>query len=198
MNDVLEKAIAAHGGPQRWQALKCLTVTAVSGGGLFALKGMPQDPTPREQTVTLQEENASVFPFGHPDWRTRFSPHRVAIETIAGVVVQERADPRNSFDGHDLLTPWDPLHRAYFNGYAMWTYLTTPFFMTMPGFEVTEIAHWQEGAERWRGCEYDFPMKSPATAKSKTFTSARTFCCAGTIITSTSPAHSRSRNTSAM
>ena len=89
--------------------------------------------------------------------RTRFTAHRVAIETTAGVVVRERADPRSSFDGHDLLTPWDPLHRAYFNGYAMWTYLTTPFFMVMPGFEVTEIAPWQEGAERWRGLRVRFP-----------------------------------------
>ena len=169
MNDLLERAIAAHGGLERWQALKCLTVTAVSGGGLFALKGMPQDPTPREQTVTLQEESASVFPFGHPDWRTRFSPDRVAIETIAGVVVQERADPRNSFDGHDLLTAWDPLHRAYFNGYAMWTYLTTPFFMAMPGFEVAEIEPWQEGAERWRGLRVRFPDKVASHSKEQDF-----------------------------
>jgi hypothetical protein len=25
------------------------------------------------------------------------------------------------------------LHRAYFNGYALWTYLTTPFLLTMDG-----------------------------------------------------------------
>jgi hypothetical protein len=54
-------------------------------------------------------------------------------------------------------TFWDLLHRAYFNGYARWTYLTTPFLMAMPGFEVTEIAPWQEGAERWRGLRARFP-----------------------------------------
>jgi hypothetical protein len=157
MNELLEKVIAAHGGLERWNTLQSLTVTAVSGGGLFALKGMPQDPTPREQTVQLHDECASVFPFGQPDWRTRFCPNLVAIETTAGALVRERSDPRRSFDGHDLLTPWDPLHRAYFNGYAMWTYLTTPFFMVMPGFEVSEITPWQEGAERWRGLRLRFP-----------------------------------------
>jgi len=157
VNDLLQRALDAHGGLERWKALRRLTVTAVSGGGLFALKGMPQDATPREQTVALHEESASVFPFGKPDWRTRFTPDRVAIETTAGAVVLERTDPRGAFDGHDLLTPWDPLHRAYFNGYAMWTYLTTPFFMAMPGFEVSEIAPWQEGAERWRGLRVRFP-----------------------------------------
>jgi hypothetical protein len=169
MNDLLEKAIAAHGGRERWQSLKRLTVTAISGGGLFALKGMPQDPTPREQTVTLHEEFASVFPFGKPDWRTHFTPRRVAIETTTGVVVRERSDPRSLFDGHDLLTPWDPLHRAYFNGYAMWTYLTTPFLMMMPGFEVSEIAPWQEGAERWRGLRVRFPDEVASHCREQDF-----------------------------
>jgi hypothetical protein len=157
MNELLDKVLAAHGGLERWKALERLTVTVVSSGGLFAVKGMPQEAIPREQTVTLHEESASVFPFGNPDWRTRFTPQRVAIESSTGAVVRERANPRSSFDGHGLLTPWDPLQRAYFNGYAMWTYLTTPFFMAMPGFEVTEIAPWQEGVERWRGLRVRFP-----------------------------------------
>ena len=157
MIELLERAIAAHGGLDRWRKLQSLTVTAVSGGGLFALKGVPQDPMPRQQTVSLQEEKASVFPFGKPDWLTRFSSRRVAIETTTGTVVSERLDPRSSFAGHDLFTPWDALQRAYFNGYAMWTYLTTPFFMTMPGFEVSEIDPWREGDERWRGLRARFP-----------------------------------------
>src|SRR5215831_14617140 len=58
-------------------------------------------------------------------------------------VTLSASDPRASFTGHVMDTPWDPLHRAYFMGYAQWTYLTTPFFMTMPGFEVTEISPWR-------------------------------------------------------
>ena len=169
MNELLDKAMAAHGGLAQWNALQRVTVTAISGGGLFALKGMPQDPTPREQTVLLHSEFASVTPFGQPDWRTRFTPNHVAIETTAGVPVRERADPRRSFDGHDLLTPWDPLQRAYFNGYAMWTYLTTPFFMAMPGFEVAEIEPWQEGAERWRGLRVQFPDSIASHSRQQDF-----------------------------
>jgi hypothetical protein len=56
-----------------------------------------------------------------------------------------------------MSTPWDLLHRAYFNGYARWTYLTTPFLLAMAGFQVSEIAPWQEGAERWRGLRARFP-----------------------------------------
>jgi hypothetical protein len=165
MTDLLERVIAAHGGLNRWTKHHQLTVTVVSGGGLFQVKGVPQDPTPREQTVTLHEETASVFPFGQPNWRTRFTPWRIAIETTDGAVVRERLEPRSSFAGHDMLTPWDPLHRAYFNGYAMWTYLTTPFFMTMPGFEASEIDAWQEGEARWRGLRVRFP--EPIASHSK-------------------------------
>ena len=54
-------------------------------------------------------------------------------------------------------TPWDPLDRAYFNGYALWTYLTTPFLLAMPGFGVTEIEAWHEDHEIWRGLRAEYP-----------------------------------------
>jgi hypothetical protein len=183
MNDLLAQAIAAHGGLDRWNNFHKITTTIVGGGGLWPMKGADLDPSPREMTVMLHEEWASVSPFGQPDWHTVFTPDRVAIETAAGAVVQERSDPRASFTGHVMNTRWDPLHLAYFNGYAMWTYLTTPFFMAMPGFTVAEIPPWQEGSELWRGLRVRFQTKSLATAKSRTSTSATISCFAGTTTT---------------
>jgi hypothetical protein len=49
-----------------------------------------------------------------------------------------RRSPKDSFAGHQMNTPWDPLHRAYFNGEALWTYLTTPFLLAMDGVHVDE------------------------------------------------------------
>jgi hypothetical protein len=66
-------------------------------------------------------------------------------------------------------TPWDPLHRAYFNGYAMWTYLTTPFLMATPGFKVTEISPWREGGELWRGLRARFPDHIASHSKEQDF-----------------------------
>jgi hypothetical protein len=126
MNDLLARAIAAHGGLERWHAFTTLTATIVTGGALWAMKGIVQDTVPCEVTVTLHAETASIRPFGAPDWHTAFTPARVAIETTAGAVVREHFNPRASFAGHALNTPWDPLHHAYLNGYALWTYLTTP------------------------------------------------------------------------
>jgi hypothetical protein len=103
-----------------------LTATAVAGGGLLPLKGLADSPLPRERTVWLHEEVATISPFEHPDWHMVFTPERVVIETATGEVESLRSHPRAAFRGHVLETVWDALHRAYFNGYAIWTYLTPP------------------------------------------------------------------------
>jgi hypothetical protein len=149
MDDLLGRILDAHGGIDRWRDYEKVEATIVSGGGLFALKGMIQDPVPRRMRVWLHDERSSVFPFGKPDQRTMFTPERVAIEKLDGTLVSERHAPRDSFAGHQMSTPWDPLHRAYFNGEALWTYLTTPFLLAMDGVRVGEVEPWQEGSETW-------------------------------------------------
>ena len=69
-----------------------------------------------------------------------FEPNRIAIQTESGRVVDSRDDPRSAFRGHTRQTPWDDLHLAYFSGYALWNYLTVPFFRTYPGFVTEELA----------------------------------------------------------
>jgi hypothetical protein len=129
----------------------------VSGGGFFSLKGVPQDLTPRRMSVWLHEERSSVMPYGAADQRSIFTPERIAIEKLDGTVVAERRAPTDSFAGHQMNTPWDPLHRAYFNGEALWTYLTTPFLLGMDGVQVEEIEPWREGSETWHVLRAQFP-----------------------------------------
>jgi hypothetical protein len=157
MNELLARIIDAHGGMDRWNASEKVDATIVSGGGFFALKGMLQDANPRHMTVWLHEERSSVLPYGAPDQRTMFTPERIAIEKLDGSPVAERYAPRDSFAGHQMSTPWDPLHRAYFNGEALWTYLTTPFLLAMDGVRVEETEAWREGAEMWRVLRAYFP-----------------------------------------
>src|SRR5258706_1562789 len=137
MNALLKDVLDAHGGLDRWRALKQVRATIVTGGKFWGMKGLVQDPEPRQMTVWLHEQRASVFPFGAADWKPAFTPDRIAIEAMDGKVAAEGLDPRKSFVGHEQKTPWGPLHRAYFNGYALWTYLTTPFLLSMSGVEVT-------------------------------------------------------------
>ena len=157
VNELLARIIDAHGGMDCWNRFKKVEATIVSGGGFFRLKGVPQDRTPRRMTVWLHEERSSVFPFGAPDQRTMFTPERIAIEKLDGTTIAQRPVPKDSFSGHQMHTPWDALHRAYFNGEALWTYLTTPFLLTMEGVRVEETEPWREGAETWRVLRAYFP-----------------------------------------
>src|SRR5215471_20844485 len=105
MNELLVKIIDAHGGIDRWHRYEKVEATIVSGGGFFALKGVPQDANPRRMTVWLHEERSSVFPYGAADQRTMFTPERIAIEKkLDGSVVAERREARDSFAGHQMNT----------------------------------------------------------------------------------------------
>ena len=86
-----------------------------------------------------------------------FTSDRIAIEKVDGTVVAQRFAPTDSFAGHQMQTPWDQLHRAYFNGEALWTYLTTPFLLAGDGVHVEEIEPWKQGSETWRVLRARFP-----------------------------------------
>jgi hypothetical protein len=157
MNELLGQVIDAHGGMDRWNAYKEVEASIVSGGGLFALKGLIQDPNPRRMAVWLHEQRSSVLPYGAPDQRTMFTPDRIAIENVDGTVVAQRFAPTDSFAGHQMQTPWDELHRAYFNGEALWTYLTTPFLLAGDGVHVEETEPWRQDGETWGVLRARFP-----------------------------------------
>jgi hypothetical protein len=157
VNALLQQVLEAHGGLDRWKRLARVDATIVSGGGFFALKGLLQDAEPRQMTAWLHEERSSIMPFGAPDQRSVFTPDRIAVEKLDGTVLAERYAPKDSFAGHQMHTPWDPLHRAYFNGEAVWTYLTSPFILAMDGVSVEEITPWEEGEARWRVLRARFP-----------------------------------------
>src|SRR5215471_7692867 len=156
MNQLLSRILDAHGGMDRWRDYEKVEATIVAGGGFYPLKGMIQDATPRRLTAWLHQERSSVCPYG-PDQRTMVTPERIAIEKLDGAVVSERYGPRDSFAGHQMSTPWDALHLAYFNGEALWTYFTTPFLLAMHGVHVEEVEPWREGAETWHVLRAQFP-----------------------------------------
>jgi hypothetical protein len=157
MSRLLAGILEAHGGMNRWKQFEKVEATIVTGGGFFALKGLSQDSDPRRMTVWLHEERSSVLPYGAPDQRTMFTPERIVIEKLDGTLVAERRAPKDSFAGHQMNSPWDPLHRAFFNGEALWTYLTTPFLLAMAGVRVEEADSWREGDETWHVLRAYFP-----------------------------------------
>jgi hypothetical protein len=167
--ELLQKALVAHGGLDRWNGFETVQATIITGGQLFGMKGTPQDSTPRRMTVATKREWASVTPYGADDQRTDFTASRIAIEKMDGTVVRERLHPSEHAEGKAVDAPWDVLDRAYFNGYALWTYLTTPFHFTMPGFAVEEINPWHEDDELWRGLRVTYPSNIASHSREQDF-----------------------------
>ena len=91
--ELLQAALVAHGGLDRWNAFETVQATIITGGQLFGMKGTPQDSTPRRMTVATKREWASVTPYGADDQRTDFTASRIAIEKMDGTVVKERLHP---------------------------------------------------------------------------------------------------------
>jgi hypothetical protein len=157
MSDLLETAIEAHGGLERWNQLDTVSARLAQAGALWGLKGQDGVLDDVVVTASLDEEKASHRPFGAADRHSSFTPERVAIETDDGTVVAALDHPRDSFAGHTQETPWNTLQLAYFAGYAMWTYLTQPFTFTLSGFETAELDPWEEAGERWRRLRVTWP-----------------------------------------
>jgi hypothetical protein len=156
MNDLLESAVAAHGGLDRWNQVKSITVDASITGAFWHLKG--QDDALKDvrfEVDTTRERLAMEF--AGQDKRSVFEPHRVVLQRRDGAPIAARDDPEKSFAGHQLDTPWDDLHLAYFTGEALWTYLNTPFLYTWPGFATEEIAPIEVDGETWRRLKVTFP-----------------------------------------
>jgi hypothetical protein len=169
MPDLRDFAIAAHGGLERWNGFTTASAHLRVGGVLWRLKGHDGVQDDINVRVELHRQFTSHFPFTRPGLRTAFTAKRVAIATDAGEVLEERANPRDSFAGHVLETPWDKLQLAYFHGYTMWNYLTVPFSFATPGFRTEELAPWQEDGQTWRRLKVTFPDHIAAHSKEQTF-----------------------------
>jgi len=169
MNDLAALAINAHGGLDQWQKLKTVSARLLQGGVLWQLKGQGGVLDDVHVTVDLRKEWASHRPFGQSNRHSSFQPDRVTIEKNGGEVVEERANPRESFTGHKFDTPWDSLHLAYFAGYAMWTYMNTPFLFALSGIETEELESWQENGETLRRLKVTFPESIATHSAVQTF-----------------------------
>lgn len=157
LNPLLADALEAHGGLQRWRNYTGLSSTIVSGGLLWGLKGIDMQPIPRTATTEFVRQKTSVTPFGNPDWTMTWVPERVVIADSFNQIIAERDNPRATFVGHEYATPWDPLHLAYFNGYAMWSYHALPFVAALPGYQVTERAPVVQDGKTLRCLSVRFP-----------------------------------------
>ena len=127
---LVERAIAAHGGRERWQAAKSIRLPFRRGSGaLLMLKGFGHTfRAPREFEV-LPHERTTIF-HAYPDDRHRgcFANGTVRIErNEGGEVLSESVDHRGTLTGFAKYRRWSALDALYFFGYALWHYHVVPF-----------------------------------------------------------------------
>jgi hypothetical protein len=156
MNDLLKLAVEAHGGLERWNKVKTVKAAASITGAIWYVKG--KGDSLKDVIVIADAKSERVtMDFPGQNKRSIFEPDRIVIEQADGRMIEARDQPEKSFEGQKRETPWDDIHVAYFSGEALWTYLTTPFLYTYPGFESEEIAALQVGRETWRRLKVTFP-----------------------------------------
>jgi hypothetical protein len=156
MNDLLDSAVAAHGGLDRWNQIRSITFDASIAGALWHLKGKGDALKAVHLEVDTTRQLVTMD-FAGQDKRSVFEPFRVVIQRRDGALIDARDDPERSFDGHQFETPWGDIHLAYFVGEAQWTYLNMPFLYTWPGFATEEIAPIEAGGETWQRLKVTFP-----------------------------------------
>ena len=149
-------AVEAHGGLARWKQLSTLKAKISEGGVVWEMKGKAEALKEVQIEVSLHTERL-VTDLVQPRRRFVFTPQRVEIKTEDGTIEASRDNPREAFKDFRQETPWDDLHVAYFNSYALWNYLTIPFLYTYPGFVSEELDPWHEDGEEWRPLKVTFP-----------------------------------------
>jgi hypothetical protein len=156
MNELLNLAVKAHGGLERWNKVKAIKVAAAITGGIWYVKGKGDFLKSVIVTAETRKEHLTVD-FPAQDKRAIFQPNRVVVETADGTLIEARDNPEKSFEGQQRETPWDEIHVVYFAGEALWTYLNTPFLYTHEGFVTEEIPSIQVEGEIWRRLKVIFP-----------------------------------------
>jgi hypothetical protein len=157
MNDLLAFAIDAHGGLDRWNTFTRLKAEVSIDGAIWHVKQQPGVLKDKVLEIDTHKQLLTITPFLAPGQRSVFVPGRMSLETLDGEVLDSRGDPEAAYAGHVQETPWDKFHVTYFASEALWTYLTSPFLYTYPGFESEEIEPWHENGEEWRRLKVTFP-----------------------------------------
>jgi hypothetical protein len=118
MTDLLGETVAAHGGLTRWHEITNINTHLASTGAVWEVKGQTGLFTSVDVDIAPRNQHVAATPFVHAGWRGVFERDRVWIENESGAIEEERTQPRSTFDGHELFTPWDHLHAIYFGGTA--------------------------------------------------------------------------------
>lgn len=117
---LLDEALAAHGGADALDDVAALHVELRAGGFAFTSHGLPPN-TGLKARVDPHRPHVLFADFLRCGRQAVFTPDRVRLGG------EGRDDPRRRLG--TFHPRWDHLDMAYFCGYALWNYLTTPWLL---------------------------------------------------------------------
>jgi hypothetical protein len=147
---LLDEALAAHGGAGALDDVAALLVELRAGGFAFTSHGLPPSFA-LKGSVDPHRPKVTFANFLHCGRTATFEPERVTIGT------ESREDPRRRLGTKH--PRWDHLDMAYFCGYALWNYVTTPWLLT-------RVATEELPGRRLRAT---FPPDIPTHSRTQTF-----------------------------
>jgi hypothetical protein len=158
---LIDAAIAAHGGRQRWQQVSSIETTISANGFLFTAKQRP--PLRRvRMSAWAREPRFALHDHPQPGQTSELrGEDEVRIQAADGTLLAHRARPRQAFAGLGHVWRWDALDLVYFAGYATWNYLLTPFLFLREGFRFEALAPLRTAQGTWQGVRAHFPPGLP-------------------------------------
>src|SRR2546429_9734617 len=100
MSDLLDLALKAHGGLDRWREVKRVDARVSLTGALYHLQGHPEGGP----NVTVRNDTrrpaVTISPYARPNHRGSFTPLPVWIEDTAGQIIDEPGDPPATHSVH--------------------------------------------------------------------------------------------------
>ncbi len=156
--ELVEQAIAAHGGLDMWERAGEVSVQVSSGGLAFASKHQGRAVRDVEARIATRGQHVTLTPYPAPGQQGVLEAGgTVRIRTDDGELVDERDSARGAFGDLRHKLWWDRLDILYFATYALWTYVSTPFVLAREDYRVRELDPWLEHGESWRRLAVRFP-----------------------------------------
>ncbi|SFO95080.1 hypothetical protein SAMN05216330_105115 [Bradyrhizobium sp. Ghvi] len=154
---LLDDAIDASGGLARWTRLSRFTLHLSFGGMLFTeaghaghFKDVIAEGSTRTQSVRFTGITGG-------QGCASFQPDSVTIESIDGEILRTWRHPQLRLPEDAIHPLADELHLVFFCGFAIWSYLTTPFLLARPDVQVEELPPWHENGVIWHRLSARFP-----------------------------------------
>src|ERR1700758_3971759 len=99
MHDLVKMTIEAHGGLEQWKKVRQVSAAFSASGPSFKQRGPIGEAfaaLPMRITVDTREEITTIEPFVAPGQKGIYRPHRTAVESSDGTLVEELKDPRDT------------------------------------------------------------------------------------------------------